>query len=152
MTFILDFMIKYRSNDDKWTSEMCVLATKSYKNHKFSSPEPPQIHKKDSIYILIAILFFCSYEGGCHGHSGFFHLNVLISNVYVWSTKLLQLLQLNHLIINISSGILIVTVNTWKWRTSCFKGQIKVTSFHDTRKYFSIITILQNSKLCFRVL
>ena len=53
----------------------------------------------------------CSYKhdkGEFRGHFRFFHLNLLVSNFYFWSTKLTQI---NHKIVNIFSGILIVTVN-----------------------------------------
>ena len=49
----------------------------------------------------------CSYEGEFRGHFGFFHLNLFVSNFYFWSTKLTQI---NHIIVNMFSGILIVTV------------------------------------------
>ena len=41
-------------------------------------------------------------------HFGFFYLNLLVSKFYFWSTKLTEI---NHTIVNIFSGILIVTVN-----------------------------------------
>ena len=44
----------------------------------------------------------CSYEGEFRGYFGFCHLNLLVSNLYIWSTKLTQL---NHMIGNIFSGI-----------------------------------------------
>ena len=46
MAFIVDFTIKYRSDDEKCTSEILVSATKSYKNHKFSNIEP---HKQKKV-------------------------------------------------------------------------------------------------------
>ena len=49
----------------------------------------------DSHFVL------CSYKGECRGHYGFFHLNLLLSNVYFWSTKILQL---NHVIVNMFKG------------------------------------------------
>ena len=58
----------------------------------------------------------CSYEGKFRSHFGFFHLNLLVSNFYLWSTKLTQI---NHIIVNIVSGILIVTENYKKRRASC---------------------------------
>ena len=72
---------------------------------------------------------FCSYQGECLFHFGFFHSNLPVRIVYFWSIKLLQLnriivnmfsgilivttklLQLNRIIVNMLSGILIVTVN-----------------------------------------
>ena len=63
------------------------------------------------------------YEGGCRGHFRLFHLNLLVSNVYFWST---QLPQLNH-IINMFSGTFRVTVNILKNDGHIvFRGQIKV--------------------------
>ena len=53
----------------------------------------------------------CSYEGQFRGHFGFFHSNLLVSNFYLWSNKLTQI---NHAIVNIFSGILIVRVNISK--------------------------------------
>ena len=50
----------------------------------------------------------CSYEGEYRGHFGFFHLDLFVSNFHFWSTKLTEK---NHTIVNIFSGILIVTVN-----------------------------------------
>ena len=51
---------------------------------------------------------FCSYEGEFRGHFGFFPSNLVVSNFYFWST---MLTQINHTILNIFSGILIVTEN-----------------------------------------
>ena len=50
----------------------------------------------------------CSYEGEFRGHLGFFHSNLLVSNFNFWSSKLTQI---NHTIVNIFSGILVVTVD-----------------------------------------
>ena len=50
----------------------------------------------------------CSYEGEFRGHFGLFHLNLLVSNFYSRSNKLTQI---NHVIVNVFSGILIVAVN-----------------------------------------
>ena len=50
----------------------------------------------------------CSYEGKFRSHFEFFHLNLLVSNFYLWST---MLTQINHTIVNIFSGTLIVTAN-----------------------------------------
>ena len=50
----------------------------------------------------------CSYKGEFRRHFGFFHLNLLVSNFYFWSA---MFTEINHTIINIFSGILIVTVN-----------------------------------------
>ena len=50
----------------------------------------------------------CSYEGEFRGQFGFSHLHLLVSNYYFWSTKLTGI---KHTIVNIFSGILIVTVN-----------------------------------------
>ena len=67
----------------------------------------------------------CSYEDEFRGHFGFFHLNSLVSNFYFWSTKLTQI---NHIIVNIFSGIL--TYSNSKYIKNdvhlVFKGQIKV--------------------------
>ena len=82
--------------------QKCVFRPQSHtESHKFSSLEPQIQKKRCLIVILKAILFFCSYEGECRGHFGFFNLNLLPSNVYFWSTKLLQL---NHVIVNMFSG------------------------------------------------
>ena len=50
----------------------------------------------------------CSCEGEFRGLFGFFYSNLIVSNFYFWST---MLAQINHNIVNIFSGILIVTVN-----------------------------------------
>ena len=69
----------------------------------------------------------CSYEGEFRGHFVFFHSNLLVSNFYFWST---MLTQINHTIVNIFSGTLIVTVNIRKNdRNLVFKGLIKDISF-----------------------
>ena len=52
--------------------------------------------------------FSCSYKSEFRRHFGFLHLNLLVSNFYFWST---MLTEINHTIVNIFSGILIVTVN-----------------------------------------
>ena len=70
------------------------------KNRNFE----PQIKNICLIYILIVILFLVHNEPDFR----FFHLNLLVSNFYFWSTKLTGI---NHTIVNIFSGILIVTVN-----------------------------------------
>ena len=50
----------------------------------------------------------CSYEGEFRDHFGFLYSNLLVSNFYLRSNKLTQM---NHVIVIIFSGILIVTVN-----------------------------------------
>ena len=50
----------------------------------------------------------CSHKGEFRGHFKFFPLNLLASSFYFWSNKLKQI---NHVIVNIFRGILIVTVN-----------------------------------------
>ena len=39
MTSILEFTMKYRSDDEQWTSEMFVSVTKSYKINKLNNSE-----------------------------------------------------------------------------------------------------------------
>ena len=53
----------------------------------------------------------CSYKGEFRRHFGFLHLNLLVSNFYFWSA---MLAEINHTIVNIFNGILIVTVNIKK--------------------------------------
>ena len=50
----------------------------------------------------------CSYKGKFRRHLGFFHLNLLVSNFYLRSA---MLSEINHTIVNIFRGILIVAVN-----------------------------------------
>ena len=50
----------------------------------------------------------CLFKGKCRGHFGFCLQNLLVSNAYSWSTKLLQI---RHIIV---SGILIVAANIKK--------------------------------------
>ena len=65
----------------------------------------------------------CSYESAhVAAILDFFHLNLLASNVLLWSTKLLQL---NHIIVNMFSSILIVNYKKNEGDL-IFKGQIKV--------------------------
>ena len=52
----------------------------------------------------------------------FFHLNLLVSNFYYWSTKLTEI---NYTIDNIFSGILIVTVNIYKKTTDILYLKVK---------------------------
>ena len=68
----------------------------------------PHIKKTCLICILIVILFLGNMKVNFAAILDFFHLNLLVSNFYFWSTKLLQI---NHIIVNIVSGILIVTGN-----------------------------------------
>ena len=74
----------------------------------FSAPQV--IQNKIKVFILHFDSHFvsCSYEGEFRRHFGFFHLNLLVSDFYFWSAVLTEM---NHAIVNIFSGILIVTVN-----------------------------------------
>ena len=75
---------------------------------------------------MIAILFFVHFWMNAVAFSVFFQ-NLLGSNVYSWSTKLLQI---SHIIVSIFSGVIIVTVNIKKNGGRIeFEGQIKVISF-----------------------
>ena len=85
---------------------MSVLATKSYKNHKLVNLYP-QIQKIYLIYILIAILFFACMKVDMAVI--FFYLNLIVSNVYIWSTKLLHLY---HIIVKMFSGR--PKINPWR--------------------------------------
>ena len=91
----------------------------------------------------------CSYDGEFRGHFGFFHSNLLVSNFYFWSTKLTQI---NHTIVNISSGILILTVNIIIKNDGhlVFEGQIRVLSIKNyvikTLQKSSIIIVLSGAK------
>ena len=67
----------------------------------------PQIKQRFNLH-FDSNFVSCSNEGEFHGHIRFFHLNLLVSNVFILSTKLLQI---NPIIVNIFSGIIIVTVN-----------------------------------------
>ena len=86
----------------------------THQNFFFLPPSHTKIKKMSNFEPLLnkknmANLHFvsCLYEGEFCGHFGFFHSNLLVSNFYFWSTKLTQI---NHTIINIFSGILIVAV------------------------------------------
>ena len=85
-----------------------------------------QIIKICFIYILIVILFLVQMK------VNFFHLNLLVSNFYFWST---MLTQMNHTIVNIFSGTLTVTVNIYK-KTEILYLKVKSRVFlsKDTRK------------------
>ena len=91
---------------------MCVSAVKSYKNHELSNPEP-QITKSGLIYILLAFLFFVDMK---------VNVNFLVSNVYSWSKKLLQI---SHIIAIMFSGVVTVTVNILGPKASCSWGKGK---------------------------
>ena len=110
MTSIFDFTINYRSDDEQVTSEMFVLVPKSYKINKLSN-FVPQTKKKRFILHFDSHFVFCSIEDEFCGHF-FFLLNLLVSNVYSYSTNMLP--QIRHIIVNIYSSILIVTVYTLK--------------------------------------
>ena len=66
--------------------------------------------KRCLVHILIVLLFLVHMKVNFAAILDFFHLNLLLSNFYFWSTKLTEI---NHTIVNIFSGrpILIVTVN-----------------------------------------
>ena len=75
----------------------------------------------------------CSYEGEFCRHFGFFHLNFLVGNFYFWLT---MLTEINHTIVNVFCGILIVTV-IYIYKNDghlVFEGQIKIIYFQNTRK------------------
>ena len=106
MASISDFTINYSPGQtmNSKHKKRFFSAPKSYKINKLINFEP-QIKKGvnlnfDSHYV--------SHKGGFRGHFEFLHLNLFASNVYFWSTKLTQI---NYIIVNIFSGILIVTVN-----------------------------------------
>ena len=80
MTYNLDFAIKYKSDDEKYYSGMCVSAPKSCKNHTFINLEP-EIKTKFNLHFDTHFVS-CSYEGECCGHFGFLNLNLLVSNGY----------------------------------------------------------------------
>ena len=65
-------------------------------------------HKKKVSSHFDSNFVSCSYEGEFRVYFNFFHLNVLVSNFYFRSNKLTQI---NHVIVNIFSGILVVTAN-----------------------------------------
>ena len=67
------------------------------------------INNKKMFYLHFASHFVsCSYEGEFRGHFEFVHSNLRVSSFYFWST---MLTKISHTIVNIFSGILIVTVN-----------------------------------------
>ena len=78
----------------------------------FFGPEVIQNKKMSNFATQIIIkkfnLHFVSNEGEFRGHFKFFNLNLLVSSFYFRSNKLTQI---NHVIVNILSGRLIVTVN-----------------------------------------
>ena len=84
---------------------MCDWAPKLYTNNKFSNLEP-EVKKIILIYILMVILFFAQTKVNVAAILYFFHFKLLVNNVYFGSTKLPQL---NHIIVNMCSGILTVT-------------------------------------------
>ena len=80
------------------------------KSYKIKKIEQFRAKKKVKVFNLHFDSHFvsCSYKGEFRRHFGFFHLNLLVSYFYVWSA---MLTEINHSIVNIFSGILIVTVN-----------------------------------------
>ena len=83
------------------------LAPKSYKikkNEQFRATNKKNVFNLhfDSPFVSR------SYEGEFRRHFRFFHLNLHVGNFDFWST---MLTEINHTIVNIFSGILIVTVN-----------------------------------------
>ena len=93
-------------------------------NHKKPISLAISSHKYKQMFNLHfdSLFVVCSYEGEYRGHFDFFHLNLLVSNVYFWSTTLLQL---NHIIVNMFSGIFIVTVNIYKKTTDILYLEVK---------------------------
>ena len=74
--------------------------------HELINPEPHI--RRGLTYVLKAILFLVHIKVNIAAILDFFLLNVLASNIYFWSTKLLLI---SDIIVNIFSGIVIVTVN-----------------------------------------
>ena len=87
---------------------MFFSGRKSYKIKKMSNFEAQIIIKKKFYLHFDSHFVSCSYEREFRGHFEFFHSNILASNFYFWSTVLTQI---NHTIVNIFSGTLIVAVN-----------------------------------------
>ena len=85
---------------------MSVSVPKLCKKHKLSI-SVRQTKKKVEFTFLIAILIFAHLRVNVAAILIFF-LNLLVSNVYSWSTKLLQI---SHIIFSMFSGIIIGTVN-----------------------------------------
>ena len=67
----------------------------------------PQIKKVFNLH-FDSHFVSCSYEDEFRCHFLLFNLNLLVSNFYFWST---MLTEINYTIVNIFSGIIIVTVN-----------------------------------------
>ena len=86
---------------------MFFSAPKSYKIKKIA-----QFRAKNKIKVFNlhfdSHFVSCSYKGKFRRQFGFFHLNLLVSNFYFWSA---MLTEINHTIVNIFSGIFILTVN-----------------------------------------
>ena len=88
---------------------MFFSAPKSYKIKKIEQFRAKNQIKVFNLFLISDIHFVpCSYKGEFRRHFGFFHLNLLVSNFYFWSA---MLTEINPTIVNIFSGILIVTVN-----------------------------------------
>ena len=86
---------------------MFFSAPKSYKIKKIEQFGAKNKIKVFNLHFDVQFVS-CSNEGEFRRHFGFFHLNLLVSNFYFWSA---MLTKINHTIVNIFSGILIVTVN-----------------------------------------
>ena len=84
---------------------MFVSAPKSNKINKLSNSEP---HIKKRFTLHFDSHFVSSY-GKFRGHLVFFLSNLLVSNVWSYST---MLPQIRHIIVNMFSSILRVTVKT----------------------------------------
>ena len=84
------------------------------------------------------------FEGECRGHFRYVFLNLLGSNVYSWFTKLLQI---NHIIVSIFSGVIKVTVNFKKWRTNWIWRSNKCNFFPMTLEISFWNKILQRPKI-----
>ena len=108
MASILDFTINYGGQTMNNKHQKCFFsAPKSYKIKKIA-----QFHAKKKIKVFNlhfdSHFVSCSYKGEFRHQFGFFHINLLVSNFRFWSA---MLTEINHTIVNIFSGILIVTVH-----------------------------------------
>ena len=114
MTVIL--ILRYNLRQTMINKHMSVLVPKLCKKHKLSISER-QNNKKEVVFtFLIAILFSVNFRVNVAAILDCFFQNLLVSNVYSWSTKSLQISRIIH---GMFSGIIIVTVglNIKKRRT-----------------------------------
>ena len=87
--------------------QKCFFGPQVIQNKKWGN-FGQQIKKRCFIYILIVVLFLVQKKLNLAANLTFFHVNLLVSNLYFWSTMSTEII---HTIVNIFSGILIVTVN-----------------------------------------